>query len=370
MYYVDEYIHKRHPIEEFGSNIGERLNLLKRHIDTSIMLYENEKKQKLDSLKLKQKQDKLKSDEKYQKSLQEGCEPDEAYYLSGELEIDDYYDETQNELVHHYDVLSDIFFESLLLTIYGLLEFELKRLCELSQEEWEYRITPDHLGGRDYIESAKNYLDLVVEIPLKTSYEINLEAYFTKFKDYQFIRNRIAHNGGKVNLQESSGTKVTNPNISINEVTGKIKILKPEFLTGFIDIVSAFFKDLILLIEQKMEFKNLTNRLELFLKIRSFRCDLISWKKPNINKKQIEVKATGHGFDGDNTCEIAFKIKCGSKENIEYLNQTGKILFPHEAPTPGDFDFHIETYSFMLYEMLCPLLDQRASRLNVQLMIS
>lgn len=370
MYYVDEYIHKRHPIEEFGSNIGERLNLLKRHIDTSIILYENEKKQKLDSLELKKKQDKLKSDGKYQKSLQEGREPNEAYYLSGELEIDDYYGETQKELVHHYDVLSDILFESLLLTIYGLLEFELKRFCELCQKEWDYRITPDHLGGRDYIESAKNYLELVVDISLKTSYEINLEAYFTKFKNYQFIRNRIAHNGGKVNLQKPSEIKATNPNISISEVTGKIKILKAEFLTDFIDIVGKFFKDLILLVEQKMEFKNLISRLELFLKISSFRCNLISWKKPIITKKQIKVKATGHGFDGDNTCEIALKIQCVSKENIEYLNQTGKVLFPHEVSTPGDFDFHIETYSFMLYEMLCPLLDQRASKLNVELMIS
>ena len=148
----------------------------------------------------------IKNSEKYisksQINLKEKIAKDpELTYKPKNWEEDSY----QSQYYQHYysnsiNVLNQIaqnHRKSSILSIYSLIEGQLKLITKLIQNEFDFNIKLKHIEGRDYLNKYWIYLTKVFGIKVES-----IQNEYNFIKNQRFIRNKIAHNNSRVTKED------------------------------------------------------------------------------------------------------------------------------------------------------------------------
>lgn len=200
------------------------------------------------------------------KEIEEYIKEASSELKAKQKKLDKDYEEVSKELVENeeYDVHS--FFEDdihkyfkvfpvytynpLLLTLYGQFENWLRKLCDLDSRKGFSKVRVKDLGGNNYIEKSRRYLELVAEINLD---DTNLE--WQKITQIQKIRNCIAHNDANIvkdksipiDKQELYKILSDNNQVEFDKTNGDFYIKDPNFL---LDTIALIRKYLVAIIEK------------------------------------------------------------------------------------------------------------------------
>jgi hypothetical protein len=134
-----------------------------------------------------------------------------------------------------------------ILSIYSLIEGQLKNICTQIQKEFEFKIKLNDLNGNDYIN--KYWIFLTKVFCIETS---NIEKYYTPIKQRKYLRNKIAHNNSIIDENKFEFVNQLE-GIKINQ-EGNNKIIEINdyvFIENLILISQDFFENLILTINKK-----------------------------------------------------------------------------------------------------------------------
>ncbi|WP_242927368.1 hypothetical protein [Pontibacter vulgaris] len=181
---------------------------------------------------------KVKSDSELQKKALD--EQEEAYQAQY---YDHFYGHTEliiNQVLQNQRNAS-------VLSIFSLVEGNLKALCNLVEGEFNFKIKVNDLGGSDDIQKYWVYLDKV--FCLDTS---KLEPFYTPIKQQKYFRNKIAHNNSKIDenriqlVRQTPGLKVTS--YGKNHI---LTIAKPDYVEKLLTDSQAFFDNLIELMHER-----------------------------------------------------------------------------------------------------------------------
>lgn len=146
--------------------------------------------------------------------------------------------------IHRYnEVFPKHYYNPLLLSIYGLFENWLKRLCDLDSRRGFSTVKVNDLAGGNYIEKSRRYLTIVAELNLEET-----ETIWQKIKQTQKIRNAIAHNDSNIKTdknrditkQELFSLLSKDKRIVLNESIGSFFINDKEFLFEVIDLITKY----------------------------------------------------------------------------------------------------------------------------------
>lgn len=180
--------------------------------------------------------------------LKEDIKTDEILSRVSKNEYDDY---EQGERYFHYYHHREIGIYQLIqnhrngaiLSIFSLIEGQLKNICTQIQKEFEFKIKLNDLNGADYINKYWIFLTKVFCIKTK-----QIEKFYTPIKQRKYIRNKIAHSNSIIDdnkiefVQQLKGITVKNKIIEINDYI---------FIENLIQISKEFFENLILVINDR-----------------------------------------------------------------------------------------------------------------------
>ncbi len=168
--------------------------------------------------------------------------------------IDYYFD----ELINYNSSFKQLKIESTFLSSYSLFEFYFKSFTKLYKDYFELKISVEDLGGSNYINKSKLYLEKVIELNLE-----KLNSQWNEITKYQKIRNKIVHNNGKMN--ENDEKLVIQlcriDGISI-EKSGTINITDKIFIISFWDLFNEYIEGIIKLTIDKVKKTPITRRTE------------------------------------------------------------------------------------------------------------
>ncbi len=164
---------------------------------------------------------------------------------NSEFDYQSFFDEDINRYLIVFPVYT---YNPLMLTIFGLFENWLKKLCDIDNRKGLNLIKVADLNGEGYIEKSRKYLKLVAEIDLGD--EDNIWKEITK---YRKIRNLISHNNS--NIIKDSSKKIIqqemfliiskDDGIEFDLATGDFYIKDKEFLKLFIKTIKIYLKSII-----------------------------------------------------------------------------------------------------------------------------
>jgi len=146
--------------------------------------------------------------------------------------------------IHKYnDIFPKHYFNPLLLSIYGLFESWLKRLCDLDSSRVFLNVKVKDLAGSNYIEKSRKYLIIVAEINLDET-----EKIWQKVKQIQKVRNAIAHNDSNIRTDKNKDIKkqelysVLNKDkrVILNQSIGSFFITDKDYLFEVIDLITEY----------------------------------------------------------------------------------------------------------------------------------
>jgi hypothetical protein len=140
------------------------------------------------------------------------------------------------------------------LSIYSFLEGQLKSICELIQQEFDFKVKLNDLVNSEDINRYWLFLSKVYSIDLDP-----LDPYYTKIKQQKNIRNIIAHNEGYAKAEYRN--KIINaPGLKIKELDNQLQILITTDYNLFLLKESKNLLDNLLLIVdkryQQLKFRN------------------------------------------------------------------------------------------------------------------
>ncbi len=151
-------------------------------------------------------------------------------------EVPGAYDFYETEIMNSSE-FGDLLNQSMYLTIYSAFENEFFSLCEWCQRAEKMELGPKDIKDQSYIGQCRKYIIKALGVNLD-----GLNKQWEEIKNYQLIRNAIAHNNSV--LKETSPTVLKfiegTPGISIDQKDSTIKIGSIVFLTNLIDKVVAF----------------------------------------------------------------------------------------------------------------------------------
>lgn len=165
--------------------------------------------------------------------------------------------------IHKYnEVFPKHYFNPLLLSLYGLFENWLKRLCDLDSRRGFTNVKVGDLSGSNYIEKSRKYLSIVAEINMDKT-----DKDWQKIKQIQKVRNAIAHNDSNIKTdknkelekQELYNYLKQDIRVELNEKLGTFYIKEKEYLYEVIELIENYLNVVIKdLSERKVVAKNTT----------------------------------------------------------------------------------------------------------------
>ena len=237
---IDRRIFKGETIFQMSSRkIQFELNNIKTFIE-EISDYIIDKKREIES-----EYDKVLNDIQ----SEDESEPDPAFYFD-------------DEIYKYNEIFPKHHFNPLLLSIYGLFENWLKRLCDIDSRRGFSNVKVSDLAGGSYIEKSRKYLKIVAELNLEET-----EKVWQKIKTIQKVRNAIAHNDSNIKTDKSKELSkqdlfpilMKDKRIILNKNTGSFYIAEKSYLFEVIDLISKYLDFVIKnLASRKVVAKNTT----------------------------------------------------------------------------------------------------------------
>lgn len=259
---------ERLPLEALFYDISQKIKLYQEHSITTKELYDKEFQDKKSNMVKDYKISIATANERYQSIISENGDNEFAHSLAGhESGMDFLTHEMASEmelLDERFASLQDYSYKSSLVLLYALLESELRKISQILQAIRATKIGIDNLKGKDYLEAINDYFDLVLELDASS-----IEKYKTGFKEIQYLRNRIMHNGGEFEtgarptelsqiIQRNSGSV----SLRIDGPTGSKHIkISNEYLMANYKIIQNYFVALLWICDEKHGFPILQGRL-------------------------------------------------------------------------------------------------------------
>lgn len=160
-----------------------------------------------------------------------------------------YYGKTE-ELINQ---ISQNYRKASLLSIFSVLEGQLKLISNLVENEFDFNIKIKHITGNDYIHKYWLYLTKVFELNPK-----ELEKEYNLIRQHKYIRNKIAHNNSEIDDNKLIFVLETE-GLSIKKL-GNDKIVEIDseyYIPQIIELIQSFFNKLIKVIDKRYgELKN------------------------------------------------------------------------------------------------------------------
>ncbi|SDR91789.1 hypothetical protein [Gramella sp. MAR_2010_147] len=321
------YISNNREINPFEKKIEEllvRLDLYKKQFNLTSNSYLKEWKNEKIELDKNIKDQKVKAEKLY-KEVYESVKGEEyaeslALNNSGLEEIDYHEYERKEEIDGKYKDFLDFYAKSILTSLYSLNENKLNEICEVGSDIFGKKIKPHHFNERDYLKSSFTYLELVLEISTH-----NLDPYFNKLKEIQFLRNKIVHENSKFQDEKIKEIVSQNPSLQLENSTGYLKIIKSKFINDVFDLISDFYEELIWTLDKKQNYKIIKNGLKYWFGVLDREIDIEKLDCEEIKKGkridfEINSKKVG-SFKGKLT------IKKASKATNSIINQREEQAF-------------------------------------------
>lgn len=324
---------KVYPLEHFFVEIIEKINLYEQHSKATIILYEKEKTDILKKSKESYDAAIKVANKEYSRILQENGNDEFAHsfamHESGIDFLQYYYQNEEEEISIRFKKMNNYFTKSSLVLEYALLESELRGLCNLLQTSFQNRISLNDLSEKDYLKSIFTYLDLVINLPIKEL----ADNFKDDFKELQFLRNKIMHNGGEFlsanpNQELNLIINKNNNTISLEKLENNSLLLNVEmnYVIKFYIEIKSFFTQLLWLLDQKLNFTILLNRfhhLFLFLASDLLISNLRLKTIGNIKEVKFELHSKLESKEFSIECNLI--LKHTAKNNFEILDQVGTI---------------------------------------------
>ncbi|RWY53950.1 hypothetical protein [Mucilaginibacter gilvus] len=337
------FLKKKSAIDIYFFDLQQMLTMHEFNAETTTKLYRAEYKQAKAELEKEFNVALQEAKKIYDSHYDPTSENDEeshylASYESGHDEIEQNHQIDDEQLTYRFSTMADYFNKSSLVITYAMFENQLRRYCDLLRLIFGKRLSVEDLDDRNYVKTCLNYLEKVIEVDIKS-----LEYLETKFKDLQYLRNRIMHNGGEFHegknedleriINASNGSleliKSQEPYEEFKEdVENKLpklnllRVKKNEYLHQYFGIIAVFFQELLWLTDAKLKYKILKQRLLFLLGFSSKRLKIIDIKVVHIAKGR-QVKASL--FSDDITDAIKFNctitITRANKNQLTIINQ-------------------------------------------------
>jgi len=164
----------------------------------------------------------------------------------------DSYDYFEDEIQKISKDFKDTSYSSLLMVAYSYFEVTMKNICIETEKYIDTKIGLEDLKGNNYIEKSKRFLDKVVELDSS-----DLEEQWNKIKDYQKIRNIIAHNNGRLKDGQVNNVERIireNGNMRIEDsIQQELKIENSKFILDFCEIADFYIKEIVKKIIDKFD---------------------------------------------------------------------------------------------------------------------
>ncbi|QXU42846.1 hypothetical protein [Pedobacter sp. D749] len=255
-------------VEQFFVQVQGKINIYRQHAETTIKLYHTEANEKLKAQKEEFKEAMKVADLVYEKVYLEtgGSENDrDAYAMheSGIQEIEHHYATADEHLKTSFMGMADHYNKSSVVTLYALLETELRRLCGHLHSAFSLRFTVERFEKTDYLKSIIEYISLVADLDITI-----VEPKMNRLQELQFLRNKIMHNGAEFTLEANPWLEdlvnSSNGGLFWEEIPEEqlhVLRVRSKFIVPYYTIVSDFFFDLFSSLNLKLQFTILTNRI-------------------------------------------------------------------------------------------------------------
>jgi len=219
---------------------------------------------------------------------------------------------------------------------YSMLESQFRRYCELLKDITGQKLAIDDLEQSNYLLSMFNYLNKVIGLPMKT-----LEKYKLIFKELQFLRNKIMHNGAefpnkknkelqaiidksdKLLVLEKEGTPSTDWDaedmISPYYV---LRVKKIEYLHLYFEAINAFFIELFWLSDALLLHQPIAERIK---HVAGFLSKDVSVNDTTITEvakgKNIRATIVSNNKETPFTLNISITVIKAPKASFQVTNQ-------------------------------------------------
>ncbi|MBG6233785.1 Asp-tRNA(Asn)/Glu-tRNA(Gln) amidotransferase C subunit [Pedobacter sp. CAN_A7] len=255
-------------LETFFIQVQGKIAMYKQHAETTTQLYQSEADGKLAIQRAEFKAAMEEANLVYKRVYEEtgGSEDDKhgnATHESGTQEIEHHYTIGEEDLKASFLEIADHYNKSSLVTLYALLETELRRLCDHLHSTFGLRFTVERFEKTDYLKSIMEYISLVADIDITS-----VEPKMNKLQGLQFLRNRIMHNGAEftIKLNQKLDDLVASSDGGlvlelIPEELSRVLRVRSKFISPYYTIISDFFFDLFRSLNVKLGFTILADRI-------------------------------------------------------------------------------------------------------------
>lgn len=271
--HLDLYSDKQSEIEIIFSRIFKKISLHEKHSLLTLRLFRQEYKNSLNEINQKYETDFKKADLLYQEEYQNSSYDDDrerdsfAYHVAGLAELEYDYSNNKQNLKESFKELMDLYYKSMLISVYSLIESETKKICSFCHINSGSKIKLEHLESKDYFNSMANYFEFVINIE-----RIEYEKEYSKIKELQLIRNKIIHEGAEFKADDSGINALLNRNsdqLKSYSADDKVvlRIVKSSFVENYINNSRLFFEKLFWLIDKKSNYSTWHQALKVFFEI-------------------------------------------------------------------------------------------------------
>jgi Asp-tRNA(Asn)/Glu-tRNA(Gln) amidotransferase C subunit/menaquinone-dependent protoporphyrinogen IX oxidase len=323
-------------LEQFFIRVQDKLQIYQRHTETTVQLYHEEYREQMSTHKSAFGAAMKTANEAYKRHYDEinGSDDDKHQYAmheAGIQEIEYHFANAEEALQLHFTEMADHFNKSALVTLYALLETELRRLCGLLQKHFNRRVSLDRFEQSDYLKSIMEYIDLIIEMDTTS-----LKPHISKIEALQFLRNRIMHNGGEFPLDKQEFledlVKTSDGGLTLEEIPDeqtRLLRVKSKYLLPFYDLISELFREAFRQLNGKMGFTFLAGRLTYLFRFLAPDADVIYLQHKAVKNGhcfvfRVESKAAEKPFAF--SCNLT--IATATKDELIFTNQL-------EQPVPN-----------------------------------
>lgn len=153
--------------------------------------------------------------------------------------------EIYEEEIMHLAEYGQIFRSSILLTVFGIFENELLKLCEWCKRAEGISAQVSKINRKSYIESYKIYLETKIRVDLST-----LRSEWEKIQVFREIRNAFAHEVGFLKNSKASTRNYVSNQMGIKlKSNGQIELLNNDVVNDMIRTMNGYLSKVANLIE-------------------------------------------------------------------------------------------------------------------------
>lgn len=350
------FLNNQRKIEQLEKSflaISEQLELFEKQHSSTIKNYLKSWQEELDTLTERYKKSEKRAQQRYDETIGDSDPNNQnniayATHNSGIDYLAHRKQEDIEEIKAKYSDFLDLFSKSTLIGLYSLNESFLSKICGLSSQAFKKKIKLSHFSQRDYLLSSFNYLELVIDIPIKP-----FEKYISKLKDIQSIRNKIIHERSEIKDDTIlKSIEKYSPNLFYDKEKEFLRIVNVNFNKDFFELLKNLYQELLWQLEERQKYKTIKSILENWFGVIEGKITIseVNSTKTSSKKRMIDFKIDS---DNEKIPELRGKLSLTSNKGyeIETIDQSENELIKEFLEAEKDLiSLNLELKTFMTFD--------------------